>query len=925
MLVGRASEVAALRAAFDRTLAGRLGVVLVSGEAGIGKSELVSAVVRDLPGDPLVLAGGCLELGADGAPYATFVAVLRELVRRLGHDRVVELLPRDGTALGDWLPSLGPAPAGYGRTRLLEEVLGLLAEVARAHPLVLVVEDLHWADASSRELFAYLARNLTGSAVLMIGTVRTGELAAGHPNRRLLAELGRRVEVTRVELGPLARADVAALLTAIDGLPPDPARAARIHRRSGGNPLFVEALAGAGETPAEDLRTLLLDRTAALPAPAREALATLAVAGRGLTDDVLAAVGPVVDELQAALSDLVGHGLVVAGPDGYAIKHDLIKEAVYGALLPAQRRRLHARCAEHGTDGVALAEHWLAAGEVGRAVPAALRAAAQAGRQNAYDEQLHLLELVLAQRTDDVDRVAVLEAAATAALAAGKSAAGIAHSTAALDELDAAADPVRVAALLGVRGQSRFRVDGTGRDDLERAVTLVPAGALRGSLLATLGFIGVSECRYDEARRAATAAVEIAGELVDDGTKARALLVIAALDGVGGLLESATASYAIARDLAEAAGDEHTYLMTFQWEAGLLDAAGHYARAAELGRIGQQAAERLGRSRSRGSMLANARLVPLRYLGEWDEAVRIGEDALAEDPPPLYGAFNRMVLADIARCRGERERFELLLRQLTEFARHSHGAPEAVVEIAIQRVAWALDTGALEQADHVLAEHLGGRWPARETLRLALLGARVQRARRVAAPRNRRVATETAARLAELSTVVSSVPDLRGLTAYHLTFRALTTEDVLPAWDRAVEAWRDLGDPYQTAVALTDAAACALASNNRPGASVRLREARALAAGLVAAPLLVRIDELADRGRIGAAGPVQQNDFRLTRREVDVLRVVARGRSNAEVAAELFISANTVATHVARILGKLQAATRTEAVSRARESGLLDR
>jgi len=324
-------------------------------------------------------------------------------------------------------------------------------------------------------------------------------------------------------------------------------------------------------------------------------------------------------------------------------------------------------------------------------------------------------------------------------------------------------------------------------------------------------------------------------------------------------------------------------------------------------------------------MLAAAHAIPLLLLGRWDEAMQVVDDALGQEPPPLYGAFLRLVAADITRRRGQTERFEVLLRGLTEFARHAQGASEVIAGIVIQRIAWALDSGEEELADRILGEHLQPGWPARDTMRLALLGARVQRARRAAAPRNRRLAVECATRLTELSRLADAVPVVTAeLRAYRLTLEALTS-DTLSTWDDAVAAWQDLGDRYETAVTLTDAATTALASNNRPGATSRLREASAIAAELGATPLLARIDDITNRGRLSeVANTPACNDFGLTRRELDVLRVVARGRSNPQIAEELFISTNTVATHVARILVKLGATTRTEAVVRARETGVLD-
>ncbi|MEU8303733.1 AAA family ATPase [Actinomadura sp. NPDC048955] len=950
VLVGRDDEIAVLRAAYERARAGGPSTVLVGGEAGIGKSRLVATATGELPGDPLVLSGGCLELGSEGAPYVPFVAVLRDLVRRLGRDRVAALLPPGGAALGDLLPDLGPAPARYGPARLLEEMLTLLARAAEARPVVVLVEDLHWADASSREMFAYLARNLAGAAVLLVGTVRTGELAARHPNRRTLAELARGGAVAHVVLGPLEPRHVTALLAAVDGRPPDPARSVRVHRRSGGNPLFVEALSTAGETPPGDLRTLLLARVTDLPDPAREALEAMAVAGAELDDDLVRAVaGGPARELGDALGDLTERELVVARENGYAIRHDLIREAVYDALPPPRRRRMHARYAaaladrapaDPNVSATALAQHWTAAGEFERALPAAWRAAERAGRQNAYDEQLHLLGLVLEHwpkvpepaEAIGAGRTVVLERAASAAFNAGRSGAGVAYGTAALDEVDPAVEPERAARLLGLRGRLQSRIDGGGRDDLRRAVALAPPGAsreLRARLLSALAFVEFMALDLDDCRGHATQALDIADRLGDDALRAPALLVLGALHGTHGDLDQAAGAFTEARRAADAAGDAHTFLTTFQWESTFLCDAGRYEEAVELARTGQSAAGRLGQARSRGSMLANARGVPLLFLGRWDEALHVVDEALALAPPPLYVAYLRLIAADIAHRRGQTELGGTLLRQITEFAVHTVGAAEAKAWLALLRLARALDEGDLDAADHIVGEHLAkapDAWPPQETARLAVLGARVQRARRAAAPRNRRVQAETAERLADLARMLGSVRTTTPvIDALRLTFRALTGSGELPAHDAAAAAWRDLGNRHETAAVLAEAAAVALASNNRPGARSRLREARAIAADLGAAPLRARIDDLAARGRLtDAEGGTPDHAFGLTPRELDVLRLLAGGRTNQQIAAALFISANTVATHVTRILTKLGAASRTQAAAKARESGLLD-
>ena len=228
VFAGREAELRVLARAFDDAAGGLPRTVLVGAEAGGGKSRLVSEFAARLAGRALVLAGGCVELSAAGLPYAPFTAALRQLVREQGTAEVAALLGgRDTGELARLLPEFGAPPADadpdMARARLFELLLALLEALAERLPLVLVVEDVHWADHPTRDLLSFLVRNLRHAAVLLVVTFRSAELHRTHPLRPLLAELSRMAGVTRVELPRLSRGQVEAQLEGILGRPPEPA------------------------------------------------------------------------------------------------------------------------------------------------------------------------------------------------------------------------------------------------------------------------------------------------------------------------------------------------------------------------------------------------------------------------------------------------------------------------------------------------------------------------------------------------------------------------------------------------------------------------------------------------------------------------------------------------------------------------------
>jgi predicted ATPase len=359
VLVGRAHELAELDAALGQVRSGRPSAVLIGGEAGVGKSRLAGefGARARAAGTVRILSGYCLGLSAEGLPFAPFTGVLRELVRELGADGLAALLPGQGVRdLARLLPELGEpgvqGDPGEARARMFEQMLALLEHLAEAGPVVLVIEDAHWSDRSTRDLLAFLIGNqhvLDG--VLIVVTFRSDELHRGHPLRPVLAELDRLGWVARLELPRLTRREGRELMAYALGREPEPGLAERVFRRSEGNPLFTEALLRCDESRGSDLpeslRDLVLADVERLPAQTQDVLEALALAGEQCGHALLAAVTGIGDrELLAALRLAVAANVLIPGGDGYAFRHALIREAVLGQVLPGEKTRLHIRLAE---------------------------------------------------------------------------------------------------------------------------------------------------------------------------------------------------------------------------------------------------------------------------------------------------------------------------------------------------------------------------------------------------------------------------------------------------------------------------------------------------------------------------------------------------------------------------------------------------
>ncbi|MFD0691850.1 helix-turn-helix transcriptional regulator [Actinomadura fibrosa] len=961
LLVGRAAELREL----EDALAAAPGAVLVGGEAGLGKTRLIrefGAALAEpaMPGGApraRLLVGGCLELGSDGLPFAPFTTVLRGLVRDIGIDGVAGLVPRGDTAcLARLLPEFGEpesdAASGEERARLFEVVLTLLERLAEQGPVVLVIEDAHWADRSTRDLLTFLIRNVSAAPLLIVATYRADELHRAHPLRPVLAGLERVDRVRRLELTRLSRADVAALVAGTLGHAPPPGLVDRIAARSEGNPLFIEALLDDDGTLAcelpESLRDLLLAGVQRLPEETQDVLRDASGGGTRIEHALLAAVSGLDDAaLTRVLRPAVAANVLVVDGDGYAFRHALIREAVHDDLLPGEHTRLHTRYAEalendpglvpSGRLWVELSHHWNAAHDSTWALVASWRAAADARKALAYAECLTMLSRVLElwDRVPDAaerigaDHVKVLEDAATAADFAGEYDRGIKLVTAALDEVErgGARDTARWASLLELRGRMSHQMARPGFvEDLRAAAAALPADpptVLRARVLATLAQYVRLTTDIDGARAAAEESLAIARRLEDPLAEAQALITLFCVDID---YEKDATRITEVRDVAERSGDHRAILRRSVIESHFLEGAGRHEEAAAVAARGRELAREYGVTRTQGTFLSINQTEPLVSLGRWDEALTVLRNAMDQEPSVTIRTSLLVLWGMVTLARGDVEGTREPLTAAREIVALKMNWLKTQDYFATLRLEGLVALAEGRPADAVAAAREVVKRPglpddARYAWPVLVIGAAAC-AELAAAGQD---ASDDLARMEERAAQVHVQGPLQG--AYALTFaaEAARARGVLDrdAWDTAAAAWEALGNPFHRAEALTRAAEAALLDGDHEAAADRLCVAAALAAGLRAEPLAARIDDLRRRTR----GPRRNGaddavPLGLTPREYEVLRLVAEGRSNRDIAAALFISVKTASVHVSNILGKLEVASRGEAAATAHRLAL---
>jgi class 3 adenylate cyclase/tetratricopeptide (TPR) repeat protein len=855
-IVGRVAERQALLAIYARVVAGRPQVLLITGAAGIGKTRLVGelcAQAESAAGGARVLLGESAPLAGAALAYGPFVAALR--------DQAGWMLADDGT------PDMLAA-----RHRLFVRVLELLAGLATGSPVVLVLEDLHWADDSSRELLAFLAVRLRDQPVMLVGTLREEELDGSVG--QWLAELERRPGVSRLRLRGLADGEIAELVTGL--LPADAASADRVAAVVGaadGNPLYAGELAqaGPGALPAS-ITDAVLAKAAGLTTQARTVVDQVCVADGGMSHELLAAAVPLPEKrLLASARRAVASGLLVPAGDGYAFSHALTRQVLYAHLLPGDRRRLHHRLAEAlaarpDSDPGLLAQHWHLAGSPDRAGPAAVLAARQAVAERAYPEAVrsYALAIELAAWLPEAGP-ALLEEAARAAGWAGdpdRAADWIADALAQCGDA-APTDRARLLERLG-----RYRFDAGDFDAAvgatERAVTLLndgPPSALRARVLAALATGHMLLGDFGGALPVAERAVAEAQQAGAVAERAHGLATLGIVLAHRGEFEPGIAALRTSFSLARSAGNVEDVIRAAANHTYLLYTAGRFTEALDVAKEGRAVAESLDAPPALTSTLDNNIAAALTATGRWAEADRLLAELTGESSGKATH-YLQLLQLELAVGRGDSQRAAILAAALAK----APPAPGLAGPLRACLAEQALYAGNLAAAAGEVLDGLatvaGTGW-AEDEIRLLAVGARV--AADIAAlpaadrpwhlPETWEQAAVTFPERARALTDADG-PGQPAVAAFGSLVAAEHARqhrsDHPATWRAVVDAWRVAGQPYREAYAHLREARAAARAGQRNQAARALAAGKDLAAKLPSGPLLGLVEEVARQAGLTA-------------------------------------------------------------------------
>jgi DNA-binding CsgD family transcriptional regulator/tetratricopeptide (TPR) repeat protein len=986
-LVGRSRELAALLAGLARAAEGSPGAAFVCGESGIGKTRLVAEFASQAArAGARVFVGRCVEMSGGELPYGPIVDALRLLSRSPLREDLAALLAPTHEELGRLLltPSSDPqcsATAGTtstaARSRIFELTLELLGRLGDLSPVVVILEDLHWADRTSLDLLGFLIRRLCqqraafedvgGDRVYIVATYRSDELGPDNPLGLAPPELAYRGVVDLLHLTPLTREEMAALLRELLLQEPAPALVDTILARSEGNPYFAQELAADGGDDGgvpDSLRQLVLRRMARLSPDARETLRIAAAIGRRATHTLLAAVcGLSQRRLLRALREAVEHGLITSDgeTDSYLFRHAVAQEALYDELLPGERLALHRAIAEalekdldpvhrHPVETAELAHHWYAARDPSRALPAAIDAGRAAAKVYAFAEAHRQFERAVSLWSTDaearalspIDAVELLREAAEAARYAGAVERAIALVRQARAAVDDTREPARAAVLQERLGRCLWEygdVAGSLAADEEAARLLdgQPTSAVHARVLAAHATGLMLSGQSPAALQRCAEAIAVSRQVGARAEEGYALTTLGVSRAMVGDVDGGLAALHAARDIVVDVGSLEDICRVYANLTFVLTSAGRLEESLNEAYAGLAMTWALGMSSTAGGAILVNACSTLFLLGRWDEASVLAQDALGQQMAPAFISHLRLTLGDVATATGRFDEAEELLSAAADPSGGS-GDLRLVGPVTASRAELALwrgDPGTarrlVEAALPLLDEPDHDQLAARIcSLGLRALADAAQQRPVRAQPRGddeRRLGDRLRERAARC------VGDERGrvlpeLAAYDLLCSAELARwrghPDAELWSRVEDARRGLGEPYPAAYAAGRCGEALLARKARRQAAAPLSRALRTAVELRAAPLRRSIELLAQGARLtlhtspAIPRPRSPADtLRLTPREQEVLTLLAAGRTNRQIARALVISEKTASVHVSNILTKLGVANRVEAAAAA--------
>jgi DNA-binding CsgD family transcriptional regulator/tetratricopeptide (TPR) repeat protein len=943
----------------------RLIGVLLAGDAGVGKTRLLSELREcALEEGWQVAAGHCLDFGDSALPYLPFSEVL-------GH--IAGTLPDVVASVAEQHPSLSRLQPGrrmlsgeareiasVDRADLFDAMHSLLAAAARVSPLLLVIEDAHWADQSTRDMISFLFSRPFEEDVAIVVSYRGEDLHRRHPLRPQVAEWGRNPRVGRLALGPLARAHVRSLVRELHPDPLTEISIARIVERAEGNAFFVEELVGATWSTRglpDNLADVLLLRLDGMDPTAQDVVRVASVAGRQVTHELLSvASGLGATELDAALRSAVeSHVLVVTADGNYAFRHALLAEAVYDDLLPGERVRLHKAYATALCEGRAsgtaaeLARHAFAARDFDSALTASIRAGDEAMAVGGPDEAAQHYQRALDLADDpilakDLDLPPLVIRAAEALVATGaqtRAYALVSHHLDQYAETPAGPDEGRSRLhAFAAHAASLFDNHLDWRGHVDAAMDLAPTepSAARARTLGTVARVLGMWGKADEAREIGMEALSLAESHDMPRLASDIRTTLLGLNKHAPIQELSAALEDAARKAAE------TGAVNAELRALFFLARSYMDRGAqeEATRIFQRAIDRAvsaGMPWAPYAFDARNMLAQVCWFrGEWDRVLQL-TDMGGETPPPTAEALLLTHRAAVLSQRGNAEGLAIAHR-LRRYWHEDGMVPIFAGGVEIEE---AGRTGRPEDALRILQEIidlLASMWRKTFAARVRLS------ATTLAALGDSTPAMSTAERTRFLAEGERIFDDALEVLAFHresglfwgpeghawakrldaemLRLRWLTGDDVEleeldRVWLECIQLYVDMDNVSEANWSRIRLAAARRAAGDLTGSRDVADEAREVARKLGAKPMLAALRELGG----SAVRTTSSSRATLTAREREILALVAEGRSNGEIGKQLFISTKTVSVHVSNVLAKLGAAGRTEAAAIARRDGLL--